>query len=127
MRRSVWQTASINHMTSHSIRISADLFVSANEEALHMSRSAAQQLEHWARLGRALERAGLSVDQARELLGESPARFDGRVPAAELWRFKRDQQARDLQAVASGARTPGEMSWFTPEAAARAIVRGEPF
>lgn len=55
-------------MASNSIRISSDLFVSAHEEAQLMSRSAAQQLEHWARLGRAMERSGLPLDKVKSAL-----------------------------------------------------------
>lgn len=55
-------------MGSNSIRISADLFEQAARQGAVLSRSAAQQLEHWARLGAALEASGLSVPQLVALL-----------------------------------------------------------
>ena len=52
-----------------SIRISDDAYALAQQEAALMSRSIAQQLEHWARLGAALELAGVTQDQLRRILG----------------------------------------------------------
>ncbi len=43
-----------------------------------MSRSIAQQLEHWAKLGAALEMAGVTQDQVRRILG-GDARIRERV------------------------------------------------
>ena len=52
-----------------SIRISDDAYAMAQQEAAVMSRSIAQQLEHWAKLGAALELAGVTQDQVRRILG----------------------------------------------------------
>jgi hypothetical protein len=46
-------------MPSNPIRASASLFSLAQREGALMSRSAAQQIEHWARLGAAVEVAGV--------------------------------------------------------------------
>jgi hypothetical protein len=45
-------------MSSNSIRISAELFERAQQQGEALSRSAAQQVEHWARLGAVLEQSG---------------------------------------------------------------------
>ena len=52
-----------------SIRISDELFDLARDESGTMSRSIAQQLEHWAKIGAALEQAGVTQDQVRRILG----------------------------------------------------------
>jgi hypothetical protein len=48
-------------MSSNSVRISAALFEQAQRQGHLMCRSAAQQIEHWARLGAALEAEGAST------------------------------------------------------------------
>ena len=51
---------------ARSIRISDALYALATAEARLMDRSLAQQLEHWAKLGFALDRSGLSsLDDVR--------------------------------------------------------------
>jgi len=52
-----------------SIRISDELFDLARDESGTMSRSIAQQLEHWAKIGAALEQAGVTQEQVRRILG----------------------------------------------------------
>jgi ParD-like antitoxin of type II bacterial toxin-antitoxin system len=52
-----------------SIRIADDLYSAVQQEGALMTRSIAQQLEHWARLGAALEAAGVTADQLRSILG----------------------------------------------------------
>jgi hypothetical protein len=51
-----------------SIRVSDTLFAEAEREARLMHRSIAAQVEHWVKLGRALEGAGLSVAAIRSAL-----------------------------------------------------------
>lgn len=111
-------------MASNSVRISADLFELALRRGEVLSRSAAQQLEHWARLGASVEQSGLSVDDlVALLLGHSAG---GNVPESALWAVKRAQQARDIEAVASG-KVPNEaMSWFSGGRARRAKAIDSP-
>lgn len=52
-----------------SVRISDDLFEAARSESGAMSRSIAQQLEHWVKIGAALEQAGVTQEQLRKILG----------------------------------------------------------
>ncbi len=52
-----------------SIRIGDEWYAQVQQEAALMSRSIAQQLEHWARMGAALEAAGVTQDQVRAILG----------------------------------------------------------
>jgi UDP-N-acetylglucosamine 2-epimerase len=112
-------------MSSNSIRISSDLFQTATDHALVMSRSTAQQVEHWARLGITLEASGLTVDELKLLL-ELGDRI-GTEPAAAIWAFKRERQQRDIASIEAGRRTNSELSWFTEEVARKAVVLGEPF
>lgn len=61
-------------MSSPPTRIPDDLYEAARREAVRASRSTAQQIAHWARLGRELESApNVSVrDVRRVLAGRSP-------------------------------------------------------
>jgi hypothetical protein len=55
--------------TSAPIRIDEDLFASAKAEGALMSRSAAQQVAHWIRIGRELEAGGtVSHEAIRQVL-----------------------------------------------------------
>jgi hypothetical protein len=107
---------------SRSLRVSDVLFDSANTAGAMFSRSAAQQVEHWARLGKALEAAGLTVDAAAQLFGLAK-------PESEeaLWRHKRTRQAKDVKDVASGRVNQADMYLFTPETARKAKVLNGPY
>jgi hypothetical protein len=112
-------------MSSNSVRISGELFQAACEHAGVMSRSTAQQLEHWARLGMALERSGLTFEQVSVLL-----EIGDRVrtePASVMWAFKRERQHKDIAAIQQGRRTNSDLSWFSDESARNAVIVGEPF
>ena len=100
---------------SNSIRISADLFERAIAHGTALSRSAAQQVEHWARLGAALEAHGLSVGDMTDLLQvlQKTGPDSAAVPESELWAFKRERQAKDLARIRSGDATQEQMSWFS--------------
>jgi ParD-like antitoxin of type II bacterial toxin-antitoxin system len=106
-------------MSSNSIRISAELFEQAQRQGELLSRSTAQQVEHWARLGAALEQSGLSVGELVELLrGDDKAARKGSEHA--LWAAKRAQQARDIAAIDVGRASNESMSWFSGGRARRA-------
>lgn len=90
-------------MSSNSIRVGGELFVAAQQQGRVMSRSAAQQVEHWARIGAALEAVGLSVAEVAELLHAGSPVQETQDP----WAFKRAQQARDLQNSRSSMRSTG--------------------
>jgi ParD-like antitoxin of type II bacterial toxin-antitoxin system len=47
------------------IRVSDDLYMLALAESRLMNRSLAQQLEHWAKLGKSFEESGASLDDVR--------------------------------------------------------------
>ncbi|SCK08141.1 ParD-like antitoxin of type II toxin-antitoxin system [Variovorax sp. HW608] len=79
-----------------------------------MSRSAAQQIEYWARVGAACEAAGLTVADVARMLGSGDTQ--GRVQASsekELWALKRQQQRQDLASVKGGRHSAASMSWFS--------------
>ncbi|MFC5607628.1 TA system antitoxin ParD family protein [Variovorax soli] len=101
-------------MSSNSIRVGASLFKEAQKEGALMSRSAAQQIEYWARLGAALEAAGLSVsDAARMLRSGEPQKHAYVASEDELWARKRKQQRQDVESVQSGRQSAASMSWFS--------------
>lgn len=52
-----------------SIRISDQLYFLAESTSQKVHRSLAQQVEHWAELGRAIEAAGVTTAQVLDLLG----------------------------------------------------------
>ena len=52
-----------------SIRVSDRLYSLAEATSQKVHRSLAQQVEHWAELGRALEAAGITTAQVFEILG----------------------------------------------------------
>lgn len=125
-------------MSSNSIRVGAEIFEAAREHGQLMSRSAALQIEHWARLGRSLEATGLSVAELTAMLraGEdaiSTTATSGadavvvEVSEAELWAHKRARQARDLATIRSGRATNDQMSWFSGGLAKAARAVNSPY
>ena len=117
--------------SSNSIRIGAQLFESAREQGELMSRSAAQQVEYWARLGAALEARGMSViESAAMLRGDDGDRGGVQVttmPEAQMWAEKRARQERDLEAVRSGKVSGQQMSWFSDGWARTAKLVDSPY
>ena len=112
-------------MSSNSIRISGDLFQAASEHGAVMSRSTAQQVEHWARLGMVVQTSGLTVDQLKLLLEIGPqVRTES---ASKLWAFKRERQRRDIESIRQRRRTNSDLSWFTAKMARNAVIVGEAF
>jgi hypothetical protein len=111
-------------MSSNSLRISAELFEQAQRQGEVLSRSAAQQLEHWARLGLAVEQSGLSVSELVALLRQEVAAH--RATEASLRAHKRQQQALDIAAVESGEASNASMSWFSGGRARRAKAMDSP-
>lgn len=85
------------------------MFEAARAEGALLSRSTAQQIEHWAKLGAALESCGLTVGQVASLL-----RTSEQGPGdANLWAFKRQRQRLDIAAAADGQVTQAQLSWFS--------------
>lgn len=117
-------------MSSNSIRISAVLFEQAQRQGELMCRSAAQQVEHWARLGAALEAEGVPVAAMQRLLEkgqQAGATYTEVAPEKAALAFKRERQGKDLERLASGAATNDQMSWFSKKRARAAKVIGSPF
>lgn len=110
-------------MSSNSLRVNGELFAEAQRQGELLSRSAAQQIEHWARIGAALEARGLSVHAALTLLMEPSATID---PPESLWAAKRAAQRRDLEAMRSGRVSSRELSWFGGGRARNAVIEGSP-
>ena len=106
---------------SNSLRVSSALFDAATRTGAVLARSTAQQVEHWARLGRALEEQGLTAGAAIKLLTAS-------VESEEvLWNRKRRLQKRDLALVASGRAKQSDMHLFSPELARRVKILNGPY
>jgi len=125
-------------MSSNSVRIGAEIFEAAREHGQIMSRSAALQIEHWARLGRSLEATGLSVADLTKLLRaehgapSATATSDSdaivvEVSEDELWSDKRARQAKDLEMIRSGLATNDQMSWFSGGLAKTAKAVNSPY
>ncbi len=55
-------------LMAKSIRVSDQLYALAEATSQHVHRSLAQQVEHWAELGRALEVAGVTTAQVLDIL-----------------------------------------------------------
>lgn len=112
-------------MSSNSIRIEAGLFDAARGAGALMSRSAAQQIEYWARVGAALESCGLTVAEVAELLRAHAGA--GGAADAELWQFKRERQKADLRSARSGRVSQEQLSWFSGGKARRLELIGSPY
>ena len=108
---------------SKSLRVSDTLFVAAQNAGSSLTRSTAQQVEHWARLGQMLESAGLTVAQAIALLNDQA---EAVVSEDAMWQDKRRRQAADLASGQTGARTADHMNWFLSGAARNAKVINGP-
>lgn len=126
-------------MSSNSVRVSAALFQVAQAHGEVLTRSAAQQIEHWARLGKALEDAGLSVEQLVKALhgdtsGSKPARSEAKgrlsdetVSAEQMWTEKRAKQKKDLENVKNG-KVPGmAMGWFSAKRVKQVEILDSPY
>ena len=117
-------------MNTNSIRVSKDLFARAQHQAELMSRSTAQQVEHWARLGAALEASGLAVTSLADLLNADDVKTATHIEAApteDLWKFKRERQRADIARVKSGATSAEQLSWFSGGSARKARLVNSPF
>ncbi|MBB3282545.1 hypothetical protein FUT87_11520 [Mitsuaria sp. TWR114] len=114
-------------MSSNSIRISNQLFRDAQETGEYVARSAAQQVEFWARIGQALENSGVRSQLLLELLrGDHGTQAMARIED-DLRAAKRIEQARDIEAIKSGASQPSESIWFTEERAKNARALDSPY
>lgn len=113
-------------MASNSVRIEVNLFEAARVEGAVQSRSAAQQIEHWAKLGAALESCGLTVGQAASLLRSSHQEHKD-AGDGDLWAFKRQRQQRDMSAVSEGKVTQNQLSWFSGGKARDLKLIGSPY
>lgn len=106
---------------SKSLRVSDALFDAATLDGATLSRSAAQQVEHWARLGRALEKRGLTVEGALTLLQDPPA------ATQDPWANKRARQQRDLARLDAGAAKQDGMAWVSADMARKATILNGPY
>jgi hypothetical protein len=97
---------------AQSIRISDDLYSMAQNASQALARPLAQQMEYWARLGAALDAAGLSTSMAMDLLGNGVEA--DKFVAAALGRgvtqvgglpMLKERQRKDAEDVAAGRRT----------------------
>ncbi|MCU0814846.1 MAG: ParD-like family protein [Burkholderiaceae bacterium] len=130
-------------MSSNSLRINAELFEAAAIEGKLMSRSAAQQIEHWAKLGLALESCGLTVDQMASLLrtmtgktatdvvmakaASRKSRESREVGEMDPLAFKQQRQKDDLEAMRAGRVSQEQLGWFFGGKAKRLKIAGSPY
>lgn len=106
---------------AQSIRISDELYGLAQATGKAKQRPIAQQMEHWARLGAALEAAGISSTAAMQLLGARSTADE--LVAVALGRSKvsgaerlRKLQANDADQVARGKRSAKSLHIVNKEA-----------
>ena len=115
-------------MSSNSIRVDAELFRIAREQGNLMSRSAAQQIEHWARIGSALEECDLTVAQVARLLQGQAEGEAAKAPGDfDLWAFKRERQSTDMANARSGRVTQAQLSWFSDGVARSVKLTNSPY
>jgi len=109
-------------------RIDGDLFEAAKASGALMSRSAAQQLSHWARLGRELEasRDLNTKDIQRVLAGKAPydALADPEQAAVRTAWDERIEAARESLNLETEFRAAGE-SWSEADADGNVVVRDD--
>lgn len=117
------QALSLWLLMSKSLRVSDALFVAAQNAGTDMTRSTAQQVEHWARLGQTLEAGGITVSQAIALL---KGNLETVVSEEAMWQDKRRRQATDRELVRTGALTADHLNWFRSGAARNAKVVNGP-
>ncbi len=108
------------------VRVSDELFQEARKEADAVHRSVAGQLEYWARLGQAVEAAGLAVEDVKALFYRkrvaAAARFAPllhdaaagvyEVPGAALQEAKQARQKADYEAQKAGLVSESQVSPF---------------
>jgi hypothetical protein len=114
-------------MSTMPTRIDGDLFEAAKASGALMSRSAAQQLSHWARLGRELEAARTinHKDIERVLAGKQPydSLSDPEQAVARTAWDERIDQARASLNLESEFLASGE-TWAEADADGNLVVRG---
>jgi hypothetical protein len=94
---------------AQSVRISDAVYELAQAEAGVLSRSLAQQIEHWARLGMAAEAAGLTMQQVVRALGgdaDAKRRLVAEWSEAHAASAIEARHRRNAAEVAAGLRTP---------------------
>jgi hypothetical protein len=104
---------------AHSIRISDDLYTMAQRASRALNCPLAQKMEYWARLGAALDAAGISTGMAMNLLGHGVnadkfvavalgqiAADDGGLP------MLKERQRKDAEDVAAGRRSARSLLMF---------------
>lgn len=114
-------------MSSNSIRVSNQLFQDAQTVGDYVARSAAQQVEYWARIGQALEASGATAQALLALLRGRGEAGSAVATEDELRTFKRQQQARDIAALESGQADVTDMMWFNEERVQQAKLLDSPY
>lgn len=106
---------------AQSVRVSDDLYALAQAASQALNRPLAQQMEYWARLGAALDAAGISSAAAMQLLGNgaSADRFVAGalgqgLEASEGLELLQEQRRRDAADVAAGRRSARSLWAFQP-------------
>ena len=101
-------------------RIDDDLFGQAQVASRTQDRSAAQQINHWARLGAALEASHISQREVDDVLA-GRTRYDD-LESAEAqaavrvaWAEELDSRSRSLN-LADAFATEGRRSWISADA-----------
>ena len=87
-----------------SVRISDDLYSMARLEAMMMNRSVAQQIEHWAAIGQAVEARGDMPEIREAAIAHARARDHDRVRRGKL-------KAKDLHFIPAEWAREAKIVW----------------
>jgi len=113
---------------AQSIRVSDDLYSMAQGASQALGRSLAQQMEYWAKLGAAIEAAGISSTAVMALLGTEAATQAFLQAALNLesnessgLQLLKQKRQREAEEVETGQRSARSL-WAFPEGALQSFV-----
>lgn len=111
------------------MRVEGELFEAARETGATMSRSAAQQLQHWARIGRELESAPAVAHATVQRVLDGRAPYDSLPDTAQAvvraaWDEESERLARSLNFAAEFS-SEGS-GWVEADEAGKVVDRARP-
>jgi len=114
-------------MATMPTRIQRDLFEAAKHAGEVQSRSAAQQIDHWARIGRELETSpGVTHDQVARVLAGTASydALDETAQAVVRARWDEDVAERTAALDLAAELTAAGDSWVEADAEGNLVARG---
>jgi hypothetical protein len=117
---------------AQSIRVSDEMYALAQRTGTALDRSLAQQFEYWARLGAAIDAAGITSSQAMSLLEAGKpvdvliAVATGHADNSGDARIRRRNEQLEAD-VAAGRRSAASLLIFSAEAVSASTVSKAPY